>query len=55
VKGLVKDSSGNPIPGAVVTVVDREDFTSTTTPRGEYWRLLLPGQYNLQVSTVSVI
>lgn len=49
VKGIVKDlSSKLPIVGAVVEVVGRRHSTKTTA-LGEYWRILLPGDYVLKV------
>ncbi|CAG2171580.1 unnamed protein product, partial [Oppiella nova] len=52
VKGLVKDSvTGNAIEGAVVRI-DSIDHNVTTTSRGEYWRLALPGVYKLTASAV---
>ncbi|XP_037091577.1 carboxypeptidase D-like [Pollicipes pollicipes] len=49
VKGLVLDSDGKPIHGAYVSV-DSIAYNVTTTERGEFWRLLLPGQYSLTAS-----
>uniref|UniRef100_A0A0N8E8A2 Carboxypeptidase D n=1 Tax=Daphnia magna TaxID=35525 RepID=A0A0N8E8A2_9CRUS len=50
VKGLVTDQQTNEaIPRARVTVVGVE-YDVKTTNNGEYWRLLLPGNYSLQVS-----
>jgi len=46
VKGLVTDVNGSPVSGARV-MVDRIKHAMTTTSRGEYWRLLSPGQYTL--------
>ena len=43
VKGLVKNSNGEVIPGALVRV-DGNDKVMITSSRGEYWRLLLPGR-----------
>ena len=42
------DEEGVSIPGAVVRVqgVDKETHTST---RGEYWRILVPGEYRFKV------
>ncbi|XP_023346560.1 carboxypeptidase M [Eurytemora carolleeae] len=45
VKGVVMDSRGNPVPGAVV-VVNRGKSVKTTN-QGEYWRVLSPGTYTL--------
>ncbi|KAG8194099.1 hypothetical protein JTE90_003041 [Oedothorax gibbosus] len=46
--GQVKDSNNNPISNATVKVMGR-DFGFKTTDRGEYWRVLRPGTYTLQV------
>ncbi|KAF0289133.1 Carboxypeptidase D [Amphibalanus amphitrite] len=51
VKGLVFDENNNPIHGAFVGV-EGIDHNVTTTERGEYWRLLLPGEYTLFASAV---
>lgn len=48
VKGLVTDASGYPITDASVVVSGLEDKPIRTTKRGEYWRLLTPGIYNVQ-------
>lgn len=48
VRGLVRDQFGNPVANANVRVQDR-NFGSKTTQLGEYWRILLPGFYTLQV------
>lgn len=48
VLGLVKDPQGNPIPNAQIRIKDR-NFGTKTTPLGEYWRILVPGVYTLQV------
>lgn len=46
VKGHVRDRNGNPIPNAVVRVVGNEKAV-TTSDSGEYWRLLVPGSYQI--------
>ena len=51
--GIVTDGNAAPIRGANITVKGREEFVIKTTPAGEYWRLLLPGTYTLQVSAVN--
>ncbi|UYV76104.1 CPM [Cordylochernes scorpioides] len=51
VKGIVHDPHGQPIQGATVLVKGRE-FGFHTSPRGEYWRILRPGTYILQVGTM---
>ena len=44
-RGLVTDSSGTPVQGAVVTVRGLEEKNVTTSFLGEWWRLLAPGSY----------
>ncbi|XP_040152516.1 carboxypeptidase D [Anopheles arabiensis] len=51
VKGLVTDSAGYPIKDADV-IVSGIDRNMRTSERGEYWRLLTPGQYNVRVEAV---
>lgn len=43
-KGIVRDTNGQPIEAAAI-VVHGINHNVTTTHRGEYWRLLLPGTY----------
>lgn len=51
VKGVVKEyGTGNPIASATILVTGNE-HNITTTERGEFWRLLTPGNYALQVSS----
>jgi len=46
VKGVVMDNNGNPVSGAKVSVAGiRRNVT--TTGAGEYWRVLVPGQYRV--------
>ncbi|GAV09103.1 hypothetical protein RvY_18700 [Ramazzottius varieornatus] len=47
VKGLVLDEEDRPIPHSFVTVQGRS-MEFETTERGEFWRLLLPGNYTLR-------
>ena len=49
IKGQVVDQDGNPLYKATVEVVGREK-TVTTTGKGEFWRLLLPGTYAVRAS-----
>ncbi|XP_063957990.1 carboxypeptidase D-like [Lytechinus pictus] len=49
VKGIVRNEEGNPLEGAEVMIVGR-DIPHYTTYEGEFWRILLPGSYELQVS-----
>ncbi|GIY02022.1 carboxypeptidase M [Caerostris darwini] len=46
--GRVADSNMNPITNATIKIKGR-DFGTKTTHRGEYWRILRPGTYTLQV------
>lgn len=49
VKGFVKDTAGNPLANATIHVEgDSHDVVSVAA--GDYWRLLVPGKYNLTVS-----
>ncbi|CAG0916018.1 unnamed protein product [Notodromas monacha] len=49
VKGIVRDDlNRNPI-GKAVVVVQGIDHNITTSSRGEYWRLLVPGTYTITV------
>jgi len=49
VKGVVRDSAGESVENAVIMVEDLEnginDKKVTTSSRGEYWKLLMPGKY----------
>ncbi|XP_070570378.1 carboxypeptidase D-like [Ptychodera flava] len=49
VKGLVVDENGNPLPRARVSVIGRSNYFNTTLD-GEYFRILLPGQYEIEAS-----
>lgn len=55
VKGLVKDASGYPIHDATIVVSGLEEKPIRTTKRGEYWRLLTPGIYNVQASAFGYV
>lgn len=44
-RGLVTDTTGAAVQGAVVTVLGLEEKNVTTSFSGEWWRLLAPGQY----------
>jgi len=51
VRGVVKDSAGEPVEGATV-IVNQEGLgllrkNVTTSSRGEFWRLLMPGEYTV--------
>lgn len=49
VYGIVRSSIGTPVANASITIGDGGRLLTTTTAAGEYWRLLLPGRYNLTV------
>uniref|UniRef100_A0A8D8S1J9 Carboxypeptidase D n=1 Tax=Cacopsylla melanoneura TaxID=428564 RepID=A0A8D8S1J9_9HEMI len=49
VYGLVVDKKGRPIPTARITVQGIKKDISVTS-RGEYWRLLTPGQYRIRAT-----
>jgi hypothetical protein len=46
VKGLVKNSKGEPVEEAEI-IVEGVNHTIRTTKRGEYWRMLTPGKYRI--------
>lgn len=48
VRGLVLDNSGRAIPNAKLKIQGR-DFSFRGSRHGEFWRILLPGDYILQV------
>ena len=49
VKGIVKDGiTGLPVAGAMVVIEGRLHFSKTTV-LGEFWRILLPGNYVIKV------
>lgn len=48
-KGIVKDESGKPIKGATISVKNRHKDVKTAVD-GDYWRLLLPGVYDVTAS-----
>lgn len=46
VKGFVKNTKGEPLSDATISVADRRhDVTSSKD--GDYWRLLVPGSYEI--------
>ena len=49
VKGFVRDVHGEPLEGASISVSDRQHPVATATD-GDYWRLLVPGSYELQAT-----
>ncbi|CAH1716001.1 unnamed protein product [Aphis gossypii] len=52
IKGIVTNRiTGNPIPNAMVSLTDRENYVNTTV-NGEYWKILLSGVYKLRVKAI---
>ena len=49
IKGFVHDSQGNPISGAEIKL-EKVQHTVKSVTDGDYWRLIAPGNYVLQVS-----
>ena len=49
VKGFIRDVNGNAISGAIINVKGR-DHSIHSVDDGDYWRLLVPGTYTLEVS-----
>ena len=49
IKGFVRDSEDNPISGAEIKL-EKVEHTVKSVKDGDYWRLLAPGNYMLQVS-----
>jgi len=47
-KGLVKDINGYPIRDAEIYVRGAEEKPMRTTEKGEFWRLLTPGTYDIR-------
>uniref|UniRef100_W4VRN2 Putative carboxypeptidase d n=1 Tax=Corethrella appendiculata TaxID=1370023 RepID=W4VRN2_9DIPT len=52
VKGLVTDQNGYPIRDAEIFVDGIEEKPVRSTERGEYWRLLVPGNYKIKVEAI---
>ncbi|XP_066974786.1 carboxypeptidase D-like [Macrobrachium rosenbergii] len=48
VRGFVKDEENHPIEGASIKIKNR-DVGFQTTKYGEYWRILLPGVYTVEI------
>ncbi|EEC07641.1 carboxypeptidase m, putative [Ixodes scapularis] len=49
VRGIVSDEENNPVVKAFLKISNRS-IGFKTTSRGEYWRILRPGRYTLEVS-----
>jgi len=48
VRGFVRDTEGAAVGGASLRVTGR-DVSFVSTQHGEYWRILLPGEYRMEV------
>lgn len=48
VRGLITDTNNNPIPNALLKINGRK-YPFKASPRGEFWRILLPGSYVMEV------
>lgn len=49
VRGMIKDDNGVPVTNATLRIADRRSKFKTSS-RGEYWRILRPGSYALEVT-----
>lgn len=49
VKGIVRGEKDTPVADAVIVINGDYDHVVKTTTDGEYWRLLLPGHYNMSI------
>lgn len=54
VKGLVSDSNGEAVLDADVVVIGI-NHNVTTSNKGEYWRLLLPGEYQIYATAYGYV
>lgn len=48
IKGIVKDTNGNPLADAVIKVQHIDHYVKTSG-QGEFWRVLAPGAYKVSV------
>lgn len=49
IRGLVKDEEGKPIKGARISIANRRKDVFSYKD-GDYWRLLVPGSYEVSVA-----
>ena len=54
VQGIVRSKDGEPIEGAKIEVQGNPHFVHTTK-RGEYWRLLAPGDYKIRATALRLL
>ena len=50
VKGLVGDAADNELISGAAVEIEGRDHPTTTTALGEFWRVLLPGNYTIKVT-----
>ena len=52
IKGHVKDQNGNVLQGAKIKVIEGVEVGKpvVTSRRGEFWRILVPGQYKIKAA-----
>jgi len=53
IHGFVMDENNNPVEKASLKVKSR-DVGFQTTKYGEFWRILLPGIYKLEVNSLNI-
>lgn len=52
VKGCITDAdTGKPIPRAKLYIVGRKVAMFKSSKKGEYWRMLMPGNFEIMVRT----
>lgn len=54
VKGLIYDQEGKVVPSATLKIKGRDLVSFRSSKYGEYWRILLPGTYTLQVNDENI-
>ena len=54
VRGFVFDGNGRPLENVAMKIKGR-DAPFQTTKHGEFWRILLPGYYRIEVSSLCCI
>ena len=52
---MIRDLDNKPIAGAEVGIIGRDSHATLTTEQGEFWKLLLPGPYQIKVGMLLVL